>query len=400
MRDEIARGKLINDYKDANVICFEMEGAGVMDQFPCLVIRGISDYADRNKNDDWQRYASATAAAYAKVLLGSIIPLKTRDIKPIISKATAAFDSATTGWQIALRPSTQDIVCQTTSVAAAQQFGSPLNSRYTRQPLDEIVLALNINEGIVSRRFDGRNFYENEIGSLITERGEIKSMPMSDLIEAHSGEAPTQWDSMIICLSVTLSPEALSTIIASAVMLYQHGAVDPSMEGTIGILRGKIKKHANSALSRESMCRKLEDSKTNILDIIEWRVSYIGGQSLFIPPKTPIELSRTAENGHVEVVKFLISTSGVNVNTGDDNGRTPLSKAAENGHVEVVKLLIGTDGIKINSKDASNKTPLLWAAKNKHLDVVKLLINSGQVNLDSEDLPEDFISLYRTSKDW
>ena len=50
-----------------------MEAAGLVDNFPCLVIRGICDYADSHKNKNWQRYAAATAAAYAKELL-SIIP--------------------------------------------------------------------------------------------------------------------------------------------------------------------------------------------------------------------------------------------------------------------------------------------------------------------------------------
>jgi len=49
-------------------LCFEMEAAGVMNDFPCLVIRGISDYADSHKNDAWQGYASASAAAYARQL--------------------------------------------------------------------------------------------------------------------------------------------------------------------------------------------------------------------------------------------------------------------------------------------------------------------------------------------
>jgi nucleoside phosphorylase len=46
-----------------------MEAAGLMDRFPCLVIRGICDYADSHKNKRWQAYAAATAAAYAKELL-------------------------------------------------------------------------------------------------------------------------------------------------------------------------------------------------------------------------------------------------------------------------------------------------------------------------------------------
>jgi nucleoside phosphorylase len=55
--------------KFGGVLCFEMEAAGLMNSFPCLVIRGICDYADSHKNKSWQPYASATAAACAKELL-------------------------------------------------------------------------------------------------------------------------------------------------------------------------------------------------------------------------------------------------------------------------------------------------------------------------------------------
>jgi nucleoside phosphorylase len=57
-----------------NIICFEMEAAGLMNTLPVAVIRGISDYADSHKNDIWQPYAAATAAAYAKGLLKVICP--------------------------------------------------------------------------------------------------------------------------------------------------------------------------------------------------------------------------------------------------------------------------------------------------------------------------------------
>jgi len=59
--------------KELQMLCVEMDAAGLMDEFPCLVIRGICDYADSHKNKRWQPYAAATAAAYAKELL-SIIP--------------------------------------------------------------------------------------------------------------------------------------------------------------------------------------------------------------------------------------------------------------------------------------------------------------------------------------
>lgn len=46
-----------------------MEAAGLMNAFPCVVIRGICDYADSHKNKVSQPYAAAAAAAYAKELL-------------------------------------------------------------------------------------------------------------------------------------------------------------------------------------------------------------------------------------------------------------------------------------------------------------------------------------------
>ncbi|ETS79964.1 hypothetical protein PFICI_07493 [Pestalotiopsis fici W106-1] len=58
-----------DELRDMGILCVEMEAAGLMEAFPCLVIRGISDYADSHKNKKWQPYAAATAAAYLKELL-------------------------------------------------------------------------------------------------------------------------------------------------------------------------------------------------------------------------------------------------------------------------------------------------------------------------------------------
>ncbi|OOF95982.1 hypothetical protein ASPCADRAFT_168832 [Aspergillus carbonarius ITEM 5010] len=53
-------------------ICLEMEAAGLMNNFPCVVIRGIADYGDSHKNDRWQRFAAAAAAGCAKELMQQI----------------------------------------------------------------------------------------------------------------------------------------------------------------------------------------------------------------------------------------------------------------------------------------------------------------------------------------
>ncbi|KAJ4165959.1 hypothetical protein NW765_007185 [Fusarium oxysporum] len=69
VRDALFRDNLASKY---DVLCFEMEAAGLMNGFPCLVIRGICDYADSHKNDLWQGYAAMAAAAYAKQLTSLI----------------------------------------------------------------------------------------------------------------------------------------------------------------------------------------------------------------------------------------------------------------------------------------------------------------------------------------
>ena len=60
--------------EERHIVGFEMEGAGVWDTFPCVVIKGACDYADSHKTKAWQRYAAATAAACMKAFLYHWVP--------------------------------------------------------------------------------------------------------------------------------------------------------------------------------------------------------------------------------------------------------------------------------------------------------------------------------------
>lgn len=53
------------------LLAFEMEGAGIWDELPCIIVKGISNYADGHWNADsnWQHFAAATAAATARALM-------------------------------------------------------------------------------------------------------------------------------------------------------------------------------------------------------------------------------------------------------------------------------------------------------------------------------------------
>lgn len=82
MTDGLMRDRLAKQFK---ILCFEMEAAGLMNNFPCVVIRGICDYADSHKNKLWQPYAAATAAAYAKELLSIIASERVTVTAPVSS---------------------------------------------------------------------------------------------------------------------------------------------------------------------------------------------------------------------------------------------------------------------------------------------------------------------------
>ncbi|KAF4969898.1 hypothetical protein FSARC_2955 [Fusarium sarcochroum] len=68
IKDAAVRDVILED-TGYRCLCVEMEAAGIMSQLPCLVVRGVSDYADSHKNDLWQPYAAATAAAFVVELL-------------------------------------------------------------------------------------------------------------------------------------------------------------------------------------------------------------------------------------------------------------------------------------------------------------------------------------------
>ena len=71
LKDPVTRDRLREQHGAKAV---EMEGSGIADAtwqagVGYLVVRGICDYCDKNKNDDWHMYAAVVAAAYARAVL-------------------------------------------------------------------------------------------------------------------------------------------------------------------------------------------------------------------------------------------------------------------------------------------------------------------------------------------
>lgn len=85
------------------------------------------------------------------------------------------------------------------------------------------------------------------------------------------------------------------------------------------------------------------------------------------------------------VVRLLLDTGKVDINSRDKRGRSPLSWAAGSGDGVMVKLLVDTGRADVDARDIDEKTPLLWAAIDGHEAVVKLLVATGKVDVDARD---------------
>ncbi|KAF3023649.1 hypothetical protein E8E14_013213 [Neopestalotiopsis sp. 37M] len=98
MRSAVQRNLQVRNVGD--ILCFEMEAAGLATDLPYIVIRGISDYADSHKNDAWQHYAAAAAAAVTKEFLTYLEPEASVDTARADRAPSNAsvYDLNTGGW--------------------------------------------------------------------------------------------------------------------------------------------------------------------------------------------------------------------------------------------------------------------------------------------------------------
>ena len=112
----------------------------------------------------------------------------------------------------------------------------------------------------------------------------------------------------------------------------------------------------------------------------------------FIVAGSPVNaktLEYAVKRGHVQVMKLLLDTLGIDVNEKINPGlfiedKTLLHVAAENGRIEVVKALLATPGIDVNAKKRYGLTPLHEAAWNGHTEVVKILLDAPGIDVNAK----------------
>jgi ankyrin repeat protein len=84
--------------------------------------------------------------------------------------------------------------------------------------------------------------------------------------------------------------------------------------------------------------------------------------------------------GDAAIVELLLKRDGVDPDSKDNSGLTPLSWAAGNKDVTIVQLLLKRDSVHPDSKDSSGRTPLSWAAEKGTAATFELLLEKDKVN--------------------
>jgi ankyrin repeat protein len=104
-------------------------------------------------------------------------------------------------------------------------------------------------------------------------------------------------------------------------------------------------------------------------------------------------LSHAAEYGHVNIVKTLLEIEGIEVDRGDQSGRTPLTWALEGRggqpverKMAVIEDLFKTNRVDFNARDRNLKSPLASAVERGHPGGVEILLNFDSVDVNSRDL--------------
>ncbi|XP_041435639.1 ankyrin repeat domain-containing protein 17 isoform X3 [Xenopus laevis] len=96
-------------------------------------------------------------------------------------------------------------------------------------------------------------------------------------------------------------------------------------------------------------------------------------------------LMEAAQEGHLELVKYLLAAANVQATTA--TGDTALTYACENGHTDVADVLLQT-GADLEHESEGGRTPLMKAARAGHVCTVQFLISKG-ANVNRTTLNND-----------
>ena len=110
-----------------------------------------------------------------------------------------------------------------------------------------------------------------------------------------------------------------------------------------------------------------------VLDLLCCRHHFLPLRDHWVKTAT---LYKASKDGDADTVRQLL-LDGVSPHTEGSGFHGPLSAAARYNSIEVVKLLVETTDVDVNSFDRSGRSPLFWACFNNHKEVVEVLLAAG-----------------------
>ncbi|RYP05212.1 hypothetical protein DL765_009909 [Monosporascus sp. GIB2] len=410
MKDASVRDRLS---REKDVLCFEMEAAGLMNHFPCLVIRGICDYSDTHKNKVWQGYAAMTAAAYAKDLLCRIPPNRVAAEKKI-SELVLASVSRTEGtvetlkhkmnrkedlelldwispvdyghqqsdflrrrqpgtgqwlldseeYQTWLKRSKQTLYCPgipgTGKTTLTSTVVHDLTTRFQKDP------TVNIAYIYCNFRRKDEQKIDDLLASVLKQVAQNHTpLPKSvrDLYDQHKQKRtqPSLDEIMKILFTVTAMYSKLFIIVDA---LDECQASDGCRSK---FLRALFNLQATTTANIFATSRHNPDIENEFKHCISLEI-FARNEDIDRYLDSPVYF------GLEEVVKAIVGKYDLDVK--DSYGRTPLLLAAGNGHGDVVQQLL-EKGADIEAKDDYGRTPLIVAAWRGYRAIVQQLLEKG-----------------------
>ncbi|KAH8406656.1 hypothetical protein KR222_001949 [Zaprionus bogoriensis] len=223
------------------------------------------------------------------------------------------------------------------------------------------------------------------INNADTQTNSCESSLMSPELSEKSQNIDFELADLLLSSEKTCLQETQRTMSPSEQSEPPHESQDENASSTLHQLSDShhIELHKGKALihilANDGNHQLLERALNACKSPIDLEIEDYNGQSA---------LNIAARNGHLEVVKLLLSFSQpcndgtgrmkrVDVNHADRDGWTPLRSASWGGHSEVVRLLISQPACKIDLADKEGRTALRAAAWSGHEDILKLLIESG-----------------------
>ncbi|KAJ5152638.1 nucleoside phosphorylase domain-containing protein [Penicillium canariense] len=362
-RGTIASGELV--VKDAKLrdrlgkqhglLCFEMEAAGALANFPCLVIRGISDYCDSHKNDQWHGYAAAVAAAYARRLFFHL---------PIEVTQKLQRDSAASGEETVPHDGQYG------------QGGPGYNSRQTSRPVDSGPKTVIFGASDNSNPRSAQNYETN-----IAQTANLDDRTLVGLLHRAGFHARTLH-------------EAVKNGLVEVLLKDGADVTSPDDDGwaPINLAAGSGHETVTRLLIEKGADLEAKTKLGNTPLLVAALMGHEAVVRLLLSKGADIEakdkigdtaLLLAVHKGHEAVAKLLVE-SGANLEAQNKDGDTPLLLALHRGHEAVASLLV-EQGANLEVKDNYSRTPLLLAAKNGLETMTRLLLEKD-ANVDTKDV--------------